>query len=285
LNQAIDFVLSCQKPDGLLCFQEPEEQWMRKMASHTATYNHAIAGLMLGEVYGHVSGARAKAVKKGIQNALQYTRSIQTRTKDNPFDNGGWRYLRVKPGEPDSDLSVTAWQLMFYRSAKNAEFAVPQQYVEEALGYVRKCWDPREGTFAYARLNNDEFWTSGGRAMTGAGILSLSLGGQHQTQIAKEAGEWLLARPYRRFGEAMGGNDRYFYSCYYCSQAAMQLGGRYWAGIFPPLAETLLRSQKPDGSWPMEATSGDAIFGNCYTTAMSILALTPPYQLLPVYQK
>lgn len=285
LNHAIDYVLASQKPNGLFSLEEPEEEWIRKHASHTAAYNHAIAGLMLGEVYGHVSGQRARAVKKAIQSALQFTRDLQTRPKDNPFDSGGWRYLRTKQGEPDSDLSVTAWQLMFYRSAKNAEFAVPQQYVEDGLKYVKACWDDREGCFAYARLANDEFWPNNGRALNGAGILSLSLGGQHQTQIAKAAGEWLLARPYHRPGEALGGNDRYFYSCYYCSQAAMQLGGRYWEGIFPPLAETLLACQKHDGSWPMEITSGDAIFGNAYTTAMAVLALTPPYQLLPVYQK
>jgi hypothetical protein len=85
--------------------------------------------------------------------------------------------------------------------------------------------------------------------------------------------------------ENLGMNDRYFYSAYYCSQAAMQLGGRYWEGIFPPLMKSLLNAQSPDGSWPVELKSGDAIFSNVYTTSLAVLALTPPYQLLPVYQK
>ena len=97
--------------------------------------------------------------------------------------------------------------------------------------------------------------------------------------------DWLLAHPYARFGDVVGSGDRYFYSCYYCSQAALQLGGRYWEGIYPPLAEALLRVQSPDGSWPTEPNGFDGAFGNLYTTPLAVLALTPPYQLLPVYQR
>ena len=285
LNRAIDFVVSCQMPDGLFSYQTPQAQHQDKQASHTAAYNHAIAGLMLGEVYGHVTGQRAREVKNAIGKALQFTRNLQVRPKANPLDTGGWRYLRFRGGdEPDSDLSVAAWHLMFLRSARNAEFAVPQAYVDEAVEYVKRCWDPNEGGFAYTRT-----WNGGynqiSRGMTGAGILSLSLAGQHQTPMARAAGNWLLAHPYRRFGETTGGNDRYFYSAYYCSQAAVQLGGRYWQGIFPPLVNAMLSAQSPDGSWPVEPNYGDAVFGNVYTTAMAVLSLTPPYQLLPVYQR
>lgn len=285
LNRAIDFVISCQMRDGLFSYQTPQPQHIRKEASQTAAYNHAIAGLMLGEVYGHVTGKRARGVKNAIAKALQFTRDLQTRSKANPLDQGGWRYLRFKGGfEPDSDLSVTAWQLMFLRSARNAEFPVPQAYVDEAVDFVKRCWDPEEGLFAYARTANGGYFQTG-RGMTGAGILSLSMAGQHQTPMARAAGDWLLAHPYAGFGEAIGGNDRYFYSTYYCSQAAMQLGGRYWKGIFPPLMESLLSAQSSDGSWPAEPDQGDGIFGNVYTTSIAVLALTPPYQLLPVYQK
>jgi hypothetical protein len=123
------------------------------------------------------------------------------------------------------------------------------------------------------------------RGMTGAGILSLSLAGQHQTPMAQAAGEWLLAHPFRQVGELNGQNDRSFYSMYYCSQAAMQLGGRYWEGIYPPIVNVLVRAQNPDGSWPQEYGSGDGVFGRCYSSALAVLALTPAYQLLPVYQR
>jgi hypothetical protein len=285
LNRAIDFVLSCQRPDGLFSYDVPGPFHDYRGAAGTASYNHAIAGLMLGEVYGHVTGARAKAVKAEIQNALQFTRNLQTRYKARVVDQGGWRYLRLKgPGDPDSDLSITAWQLMFLRSAKNAEFAVPQGYVDEALSFVHRCWDDRQGVFNYAlQVDGSGFGSS--RGMMGAGILSLSLAGQHQTTVARRAGEWLLAHPYRYFGESFGPWDKFFYSTYYCSQAAAQLGGKYWEGFYPPLVDMLLNVQAPDGSWPPEPLQGDAIFGNDYSTAMAVLSLTPPYQLLPVYQR
>ena len=285
LNRAIDFVVSCQRPDGLFSYEVPGPFHENHRASATASYNHAIAGLMLGEVYGHVTGARAKAVKAAIESALQFTRNLQTRFKARPVDQGGWRYLRLKgPADPDSDLSITVWQLMFLRSARNAEFAVPQGYVDEAVTFVQRCWDERRGTFCYA-LQPDGSGFGSSRGMMGAGIVSLSLAGQHDTPMARRAGDWLLAHPYRRFGESFGPWDRFFYSTYYCSQAAAQLGGKYWEGFFPPLADVLLKVQSFDGSWPAEPGQGDAIFGNDYSTAMAVLSLTPAYQLLPVYQR
>jgi len=54
------------------------------------------------------------------------------------------------------------------------------------------------------------------------------------------------------------------------------------------MVEVLLKAQFPDGSWPPEQaleTAGVSIFGNALSTALAVLSLTPPYQLLPVYQR
>src|ERR1700722_11778453 len=196
LNRAIDFVVSCQKPDGLFSYEKPEQQYISRHASHTATYNQAIAGLMLGEVYGHVTGPRAKSVRSAIEKALQFTRKLQARPKANSLDQGGWRYLWFKGGfDTDSDLSVTAWQLMFLRSARNAEFPVPREFADEAVAYVQRCWDPQRGALAYTLMPDGPYY-EGSRGMMGAGILSLSPAGQHDPAIARTAGDWLLAHPY-----------------------------------------------------------------------------------------
>jgi hypothetical protein len=121
--------------------------------------------------------------------------------------------------------------------------------------------------------------------MMGAGILSLSLGGRHQTEIAKRAGDWLLSHPFSVYGETVGGRgDRFCYSAYYCSQAMAQLGGAYWKSFFPPLVKAFLKNQSGDGAWPVEF-GGDQIFGPTYSTALAVLTLTPPFQLLPIYQR
>ena len=117
-------------------------------------------------------------------------------------------------------------------------------------------------------------------------ILLWHTAGRRRDLLARSAGDWLLAHPFKGFGEVMPvRDDRFFYSAYYCSQAMAQLGGRHWEQFFPALAEVLLSSQTADGSWPAEPGSGDAIFGNIYSSALAVLSLTPPYQLLPVYQR
>jgi len=289
MDRAIDFVISCQRPDGLFSYVPPEPVHVDWGASHTAVYNHAIAGLMLGEVYGHVTGARARAVKAAIEKALQFTRDLQTRPKAMPGDVGGWRYLHLRGTTrvADADLSVTAWQLMFLRSARNAEFNVPQKYIDDAMEFVHRSWNESEGVFYYAIDGIGYHDIRTGRTMVAAGVLSLALAGQHQTPIELAGGDWLLAHPYRGFGDHFGEADRFFYGAYYTSQAAAQLGGRYWEGIYPPLAESVLNGQSADGSWPpeIEPSGRDQRFGTVYTSAMAVLALTPVYQLLPVYQR
>jgi hypothetical protein len=284
LNRAIDFVLQCQMPDGLFSHETPGPILMAGAPSHTATYNHAIAGLMLCEVFGHVTGQRSKEVKQAVQKALQYTLVLQNRPKQYINDKGGWRYLRIQqhPMDADSDISVTGWQLMFLRSARNAEFKVPQQNIDDAMDYIHRTWDPEAGMFRYEVSAGQR--QQYGRGLMGSAILSLSLGGQHQSPQALAAGDWLLAHPFRGYGEQAGRADRFFYSTYYCSQAAAQLGGRYWTGIYPPIARILFRIQQADGSFPIE-TLNDGVFGPAYSTAMAVLSLTPAYQILPVYQR
>ena len=287
LDLAIDYVLRLQQPNGLLAAGSDsstvsvETQFQVgtvPTSSKTANYNHAISGLMLTEVYGMTDRNRAAKLKPAIVKALGFSRRVQTLPKASPQDKGGWRYLNAR----DSDLSVTSWELMFFRSARNAEFTVPKEFVDDAVGYVLRCWEETQGIFYYKKSGNEQRWS---RGMVGAGVLSLAMAGQHQTRVAQRAGDWLLSRPFQRFGETVGGGDRFYYSAYYCSQAMAQLGGRYWKQFFPSLVNVLLQCQQSSGEWPPEPYGSDRMFGNTYTTAMAVLSLTPPLQLLPVYQR
>lgn len=285
LERAVNFVLSHQRKDGLLSFHEPENHFVEKGASHTAMYNHAISGLMLSEVYGVAAGEQAARIHPAIVKALEFTRAMQTQTKRVALDHGAWRYYaRLNHHTPiDSDLSVTSWQLMFYRSARNAEFDAPKSHTDEALAFVKRCFQPDKGTFHYGL--HGLHGPTPSRGLAGCGILSLSLGGRHQTPEARAAGDWILERPFDRFGQLHGFRDRFFYAAFYCSQGMFQLGGKYWKEFYPPLTRTLIASQEADGSWPLEPWSNDHRFGDNYTTALAVLALTPPYQLIPIFQR
>lgn len=278
IERAIDFTLATQQANGLISSQGADNS-----GNVRPNYNHAIAGLMLGEVYGMTDGRRSQRIAAAIVRALAFSRKLQLRAKRHPRDNGGWRYI-VPWGPNDSDLSATSWQLMFYRSAKNAAFDVSTEYIDDAMAYVRRCFDSQKQAFVYALEHGPdrERYASGG--VVGGGIVSLAMAGEHHTKMARAAGQWILQHPFDQYNRRGHREDRYHYSAFYCSQAMFQLGGEFWEKFYPPFARTLLDNQRSDGSWERERIR-DGQFGNVYTTALVVLALTPPYQLLPIYQR
>ncbi len=290
LERATEYVIHCQKPNGLITLVGPEGAEISRDVEHdigvTAAYNHAISSLMLSEVYGSGKGDRSARLKKTISNSIAATLQMQRWSKERSIDRGGWRYLDDF-NEQDSDLSITGWQLMFLRSASNAGFDVPNQSIDDAVGYVRRTFSERYGAFGYIADNHD----FRSRGMAGAGILALAHAGLHGTPEAVRSGDWLLRLNFdnyngvERFTQKDWYNDRYHYGLFLCCQGAYQLGGKYWAEFYPRAVRTVLANQRPDGSWAPESHFHDAQFGNAYTTALVVLCLGAPNQLLPVFQR
>ncbi len=178
IRRAIEFVLSTQQQNGLLYADRAgTELW--KLAGN---YNHPIGGVMLSEVYGMAESKQQEAIRAAIEQALRFTREQQVKPKRWRDDNGGWRYLAPSVNI-DSDLSITAWHLMFYRSARNAEFDIPEEYMKAAVAYVERCYDDKKGTFAYGLRGYGRDTYS--RGMAGAGVVSLAMAGKHQTKMAQ----------------------------------------------------------------------------------------------------
>jgi hypothetical protein len=286
LERAIDYVLDMQDPRvGSLMADRWVGNRIQRVGdgmprSFAGNYNHGIAGVMLGEVYGMTDAKRHERIREAILKALDYTRQQQLRPKRNPDERGGWRYVHSVP-ENDADLSVTAWHLMFLRSARNAEFNVPKEWVAEAVEYVHRSFDAEQKGFLYA-LSGGERYCS--RGMVGAGIVCLALGGEHQSETTKMAGDWILRNSFEPYNGYSRPEDRYHYGAFYCSQAMFQLGGDYWSRFFPKLLRILTDAQRADGSWALEAPD-DSEYGNVYTTSLAVLTLATPYQMLPIYQR
>ena len=278
LFKAVDYVLGCQRRDGLLSAAEPEAEHVHDGASHAGNYNHAISALMLTEVYGMLSNERAAMTGKAILKAIAFSRIQQTKPKVHPGEAGGWRYIRPRQNW-EADISVTAWQIMFYRSAKNGGFDVPAAYVDEAMGYIRRGFDAQQNAYVYNFSGDARLAT---RGVVGGAIVSLALGGEHDSEQARRAAEWVLKQRFHRYNQGAG---PYHYGAYYCSQAMFQLGGDYWKRYFPELSQTLVANQRKDGAWDRENDHNGDYFGQTYTTSLAILALTPAYQLLPIYQR
>jgi squalene cyclase len=285
LERAADYVVSCQKENGLVSKLGPDGPRITRRVSHTiggvATYNHAISSLMLSELYGMSPPERARRLQSAIDNALTATLEMQDWPKEHPDDRGGWRYIDDFD-HIDSDLSVTGWQLMFLRSAKNAGFAVPEKRIDDAIAFVRRCFDEREGIFLYSKRRDSRT-----RSMAGAGILALAHAGFHNSREAQRAGDWLLQRGFDDYNATIPGqrSDRYHYGLFNCCQAMYQLGGHYWEQFYPPAVNAVLANQQADGSWPIDSQYNDAPYGNAYSTALVVIMLGASNQLIPIFQR
>jgi hypothetical protein len=284
------YICSCQKRNGILAAAAPDSERISRSVSHrignTAFYNHGIAGLVLSESYAMAGAETTKAIQPVIQHALELSFQTQDWPKSRKIDEGGWRYLNEFRGG-DSDLSVTGWQLMFFRSAKNAGFDVEHQRIERAVDYVRRCFLNKHGTFTYKDPQSNRV----SRGMAGAGILALAHSGLHHTPEAQRTGDWILKSGFHQYnvsGRIRGSvpkHDRYHYGLLTCSQAMYQLGGRHWHEFFPRTAALLISNQNIDGSWNAEKLCNDGQFGNAYTTAIGVIALSASNQLLPIFQR
>jgi hypothetical protein len=158
IQKGIRFVSSQQKRNGVIASND---------FAQTVMYTHGICTLMLAEVVGLMPDKReAGVIRKQLEAAVQVIRRAQSTTGDN---TGGWRYS-TSPG--DADISVTAWQVMALRAAKNVGCDVPPENVERAIGYIKRCFDPNIGGYRYMRFAHVT------PACTGASILSLELCGK-----------------------------------------------------------------------------------------------------------
>jgi hypothetical protein len=290
LERALKFTIECQKPSGLVALVAPGGKELVRAVDHdignSAAYNHPISALMLSEAYAMSGGSQADELSRAIEQALKVTLTMQDWPKSRSVDEGGWRYLDFHNDGIESDLSVTGWQLMFLRSAKNAGFDVPDEPITAAVDYVKNCFSDKYGTFGYTAQGRQL-----SRGMAGAGILALAHAGKHNSRQATAAGEWLLRYSFDeynrelQFGQGIESKDRYHYALFNCCQGMYQLGGRYWAEFFPGTAQTLINHQRPDGSWPPDSRGSDTPFGSSYTTSLVLLSLGAPNQLLPIFQR
>jgi hypothetical protein len=252
VEKGVRWVLGRQQPNGLFASNRGHEM-----------YHHGICTLMLAEVAGMTEGPLAQEVKRRLEKAVALILTAQRR---NGPHRGGWRYQVFGN---DADMSVTGWQLLALRAAKNLGCDVPAERIAMAVDYVKRCRDPRSGGFCYM--------PHGGLTIpcTGTAILCLEVcgKGQHRTPEALKAGSLLLRPP--------AWNQPHFcYMIYYCSQAMFQLGNNYWNYFRPQMHKVLLDNQQPNGSW--QANDG---YGPNYATAMAVLALAVEYRFLPIYQR
>jgi hypothetical protein len=241
-------------------------------------YGHGIITLTLSEMLGMgVSEDQDKILRKRCQKAIDLILRSQKVPKS-PSHQGGWRY---SPDARDADLSVSIWQLMSLRSAKNAGLEVPASAIESAIKYLERSYhssldakgEPvnKKSGFAYQPGGHPEYTT------TSAGLLAMQVCGEYESPFVKGAADWLLENPPNT------GRKFFFYGTYYYSQGMYQRGGDYAKIARDKVEEILLKLKRNDGSWHGSGSENSA--GQVYSTAMAVLALAVKYHYLPIYQR
>ena len=267
LYKSIDYVLQSQQETGLIS---------RHQAGNHVMYEHGISTVMLAEVYGMVDDARREKIGKALAKSTRLILQAQKAPKGGEQYKGGWRY---QVNSPDSDISVTGWQMMALRGAANCGATIPKADLEAGREYVQRSACPGGG-FGYQPGQGPN------QARTGTGILLLELfrgidakfvPGEHPKE-ALAGGDFLITNP-----PDNPSMEFYYYGVYYCSQALNQLGGKYWETVYPKLRDTLLAQQQPDGSFG-GSNGQEQQAGPSYRSAMACLALCVPYRYLPIYQ-
>ena len=269
MRRALDFVLKEGRQDDHGYFGNRDGGRM---------YGHGIVTLMLSEMLGMgLDEEQDQRIRKHCQKAIDLILRSQKVPKS-PSHQGGWRY---SPDSRDADLSVTIWQLMSLRSAKNAGLDVPTAAIEDAIGYLRRSYhsrldgkgDPvnKKSGFAYQPGGHPEYTT------TAAGLLAMQVCGEYESPFVKGAANWLLEN------EPNTGRKFFFYGTYYYSQGMYQRGGDHAKIARKKVEDVMLKLQRGDGSWHGSGSENSA--GQVYSTTMAILALAVKYHYLPIYQR
>jgi len=230
-------------------------------------YCHGVSSLFLAEVCGQLPEPRGTAVRRALERAIALILKSQAVAKPGRHV-GGWRY---SPDSHDSDLSVTGWQLLALRAAKDIGCDVPAESIDLAVEYVKACQSHADRGFCYQ---------PGGEAtptLTGTGLLALQVCGATDLPAVGQGVDWLQARPLRPHSEW------YYYGAYYCSISLFKQGGEVWSQQKPLLFVDLLSQQGSDGAW--EGAGNEAPFGAVYATSLAVLALSVEYGYLPIYQR
>lgn len=254
VERGVKWILKQQRPSGVISSDEGLEM-----------YHHGICTLMLAEVAGMTDADTAKEVRRALKKAVEVILKAQVR--DSSTYQGGWRYRTVGS---DADLSVSGWQVLALRAARNVGCDIPAERIDQALAFLGRCRDASTAGYCYMPGHRVT------KACTGTAILLYELAGKdhHRSRESLQAGAYLIKHPLE------WNDEHFFYTTYYVSQGMFQLGQNYWGFFQPRMHKILFAYQQNNGSW-----LGSDGYGPVYATSMAVLALTVEYRLLPIYQR
>jgi hypothetical protein len=280
MAKALSFVLLPENQSASTGLMGSDDQ----QGNGRAMYLHGITTLMLAEMLG--MGADSKQdteLRDRLNKAIGLIIKAQQVKKSDPKYEGGWRYL---PTARDGDISVTVWQVMALRAAKNAGVDVPKEAIDKAIGFLHRSFsgNATRGGFGYMPSGREGGGGGpGGGAMscTAEGLLALQVCAEYDSAAVKGSAENLM-------NIATSPVSHFYYTYYYYAQGMYQAGGisqKYADASARQAPAALLPYQDAaTGAWKM-VSGNESAGGAVYCTSMAILSLSVKYHYLPIYQR
>ncbi|MBI4040540.1 MAG: terpene cyclase/mutase family protein [Deltaproteobacteria bacterium] len=284
-----------QKENGLLSLENDD----RRM------YGHGYATLFLSQAYGQ---SYDRELNEAIHQALHKAVNLIVRSQT---QEGGWGY---NPSDDFHEGSVTIVQLQALRAARDAGIKVPIETIERAIQFVKNS-QYADGSISY-QIKYGKPDGASSLALTSAGMSVLYNAGDYTFDKTKEKGFQYLDL---QFDHLIHTDNFPFYTHFYAFQIYKHRGAYYddvfkhilaglahrflpYANIYSLYAEvnlapgyekkfrafrTYYRAIEQKLETDKKSSSGSTYWtgeaGDIYGTAIAILILSSPLELLPIF--
>ena len=262
VRSGLDWLIKNQHEDGRFATHLASDPEMRNYM-----YDHGIAAFAMSEACAVALAANHKPKRRFLLAAKRSVRFIEQQQ----HPDGGWRYPKEHGYE--SDTSVSGWQALALKTAKQAKINVSKQCLHKVEQFFKSC-ELGGGRTAYMASGR-----SLGDATTGIGMLVhefiLETPG---SSLVKEGAQY-LANQANLFDRNQGN----FYTWYNCTLAMFQPGGETWKRWNDVVRDLIVRRQRQeprtclDGSWDPNTYLDDG-GGRIYSTALAVLTLEVYYR-------
>lgn len=260
VRAAVDYLLSRSRPNGLIGDPLRDDRY---------TYGHGYSMLFLSQVLGEEEdSSRREELIDVLTRAVVFTGQAQTAA-------GGWGYVSAKDSSDFDEGSTTITQVQGLRGCRNAGIQVPNEIIDKAVTYIRKCTLP-DGGVQYSSKGG------GGRpAITAAAIACLFNAGEYDDKYVPKLLKYCEAN---LSDISNAGFGHWHYAHYYYAQVRYREGGTVWQSyrkkIFGKiLAETTATDDGKYVHW------NQGYIGPIYTTAINLTILQLENASLPIYQR
>ena len=269
VRRGLDWMVTHQRPDGGLVGSAKAPK--KKRFHRQYMYEHGIAAFALAEACA-VAAAMGEPENEPYVNAAR--RAVDF-IHEMQHTDGGWRYTDELSRE--SDTSVTGWQILALKTAKEAGLPVSEECVRKVRDFCDSRASYTSGRTGYT--SRDPITD----ATTGVGMLARQfLLDEPDAPLVRDAAEYLAGYAEKTWaGGQAAGNNKDFYLWYNCTLAMFQAGGEPWGRWNPVVRDTIIDLQRHDGcargSWDPTSKWGQP-GGRIYTTALAALTLEVYYR-------